>query len=339
MRTAFLFTLVLPLLLMPASAHADDNVARAKKSFAAAAKAYREARYKDAIDLFLEANRIDPHAELIYNVGQAYEKLGDVPSALRSYREYLRLAPTISDRVTIEASIKNLEARLRERGVQQVSIFSSPAGATLLLDQKIVGQTPWTGEIAPGRHLAILKSTGHADATKEFVLLPDRAMDLDIALPFAAPAPAAPKPELPPAPPPPPTATAPTASVAPTAPQPPPPPPPDTPKKPRIAPWTIAALGVGVASFGGAIAFELLRKSAENDARNDPTQVGFHDKLDTMTGRQTAARVFVGIGSVATAAGAVFLFLDLRPQSSPTPAKAGLGCFDGACGAFVSGRF
>ena len=43
------------------------------------AQAYREARYKDAIDLFLQANRLDPHPELIYNVGQAYEKLGDVP--------------------------------------------------------------------------------------------------------------------------------------------------------------------------------------------------------------------------------------------------------------------
>ncbi|MFT3771179.1 MAG: PEGA domain-containing protein [Minicystis sp.] len=324
MRTLFLLPLVLPLLLAPASARADDtNVARAKQAFAAAAKAYREARYKEAIDLFLEANRLDPHAELIYNIGQAYEKLGDVPSALRSYREFLRLAPAISDRVTIEASIKNLEARLRERGVQQVSIFSTPAGATVLLDQKVVGQTPWTGEIAPGRHVAVLRTQGFPDTAKEFVLLSDRAMDLDITLSNAGSAatPVAPK-------------------VEPKVDAPPPPPPikPDEPKKPRVAPWTIAALSVGVASFGGAIAFEMLRKSAENDARNDPTQVGFQDKLDTMAGRQTAARVFVGVGAVATAAGAVFLVLDLKSGSSAQQ-KAQLGCFQGACGAFVTGRF
>jgi len=41
---------------------------------------------------------------------QAWEKSGDVPNALRSYREYLRLLPGASDRATVEASIKNLEA-------------------------------------------------------------------------------------------------------------------------------------------------------------------------------------------------------------------------------------
>jgi hypothetical protein len=317
--------LVVPLLLHAPIARADEaSVAKAKQRFQLAAQAYREARYKDAIDLFLEANRFDPHPELIYNVGQAYEKLGDVPNALRSYREFLRLSPGASDRATIEASIKNLEARLRERGVQQVSVFSTPAGATLTLDQKVVGQTPWTGEIAPGRHIAIFKATGYPDTAKEFVLTSDRAMDLDVALSTTGAGSGAttlvPKPADA-APPPPAPAT-----------------PAEEPQKRSVSPWTIAALSVGVASLGGALGAEMARRSAESAAMGDPTQVGYRSALDSMHTRQTAARVLAGAGAAVTVAGGVLLVLDLKPRSSGA-AKAGIGCLDGACGAFATGRF
>lgn len=320
MRAVLLPFLVVPLLLMPAPARADgDTSAQAKQRFTLGAQAYREARYRDAIELFLEANRLDPHADLVFNVGQAYEKIGDVPNALRSYREYLRLLPAAPDRATVEASIKNLEARLRERGVQQVSIFSTPAGATLVLDEKPVGQTPWTGEIAPGRHLAVLKATGYPDNAKEFLLASDRAMDLDIALSTVGSGVVT----LGPRP-----AEAPVTLPA---------PPPEAPKR-HVAPWTIAALGVGVASLGGALGFELARKSAEDSARSDPTQVGFKSALDSMHSRQLGARVLVGVGAAATAVGVVLLVVDLRSKES-APQKAGLDCVGGACGAFVSGRF
>jgi hypothetical protein len=166
----------------------------------------------------------------------------------------------------------------------------------------------------------VLKATGYPDTAKEFMLTSDRAMDLDIAfsnMPMGAGA----------------TTLAPKAGGA----APPPATPTEPPKK-SVKPWTIAALGVGVASFGGAIISEVLRKSAENDAKNDPTQVGFKDKLDTMTTRQTAARALVAVGAIATAAGGVLLVFDLKPSASAPP-KAALGCVDGACGAFVSGRF
>lgn len=326
MRKAFLLAVLVPCLLVSGAAHADaGDVARAKQTFAMGAQAYREARYKDAIELFLQANKLDPHPELIYNVGQAYEKLGDVSNALRSYREFLRLAPGATDRATIEVSIKNLEGRLRERGVQQVSIFSTPAGATVMLDNKSVGATPWTGEIAPGKHVVILRATGFPDTAKEFVLLSDRAMDLDIALAAGGSSGATtfvPKPGDP-------------------TQQPPPPPPPE-PAKRRVAPWTIAALAVGVVGFGAAIGLEVARAGAESDAEADPTQVGYRAKYDSMVSRQTAARVLVGIGAAATVAGGVLLVLDLRAPSKDTaadPPKAALGCHVGTCGAFVTGRF
>ncbi len=330
MRRRSLSMLVAPLIWLSTlaafstAAYADaDDTARAKQRFAMGAQAYREARYKDAIVLFLEANRLDPHPDLVFNVGQAYEKSGDVPNALRSYREYLRLLPGASDRSTVETSIKNLEARLRERGLQQVTIFSTPSGATLIIDDKPVGQTPWTGEISPGRHVAVLRASGYPDNAKEFLLGSDRSMDLDIALSTLGvgattlvPAPVAAV-----------TPVAPVTPVSPVAPAP-----------RHVEPWTIAALGVGVAGLAGALGFEVARRSAESSARSDPTQVGYRSDYDAMVSRQTAARAFVGIGAAATALGGVLLVLDLRPRGG-APQQTGLGCTGGACGAFVQGKF
>ncbi|MEO7332232.1 MAG: PEGA domain-containing protein [Minicystis sp.] len=325
MRPALLLALLVPLTLASV-AHAGDDAAQAaqaKTRFQAGAQAYREARYKDAIDLFLQANRLDPHPELIYNVGQAYEKLGDVPNALRSYREYLRLSPGASDRATVETSIRNLEARLRERGVQQVSIFSSPAGATLTLDQKIVGQTPWTGEISPGRHVVILQSTGFPDTAKEFILGGDRAMDLDIALARMGVGATTLGND-----------TQPKVEAKPLV---------ETPKPvetgTHLKPWSFIAFGVGVAGFAGALGFELARKGAEDDARS-ATQIEYADKYSAMTSHQTAARALTAVGAVGIAAGGVLLFLDLRSAGdNTTQPKAALGCFGTTCGAFASGRF
>lgn len=333
MRTVSLLSFVAMIALAPVAARAEEDAStRAKERFAAAAQAYREARYKDAIDLFLQANKLEPHPELVFNVGQAYEKLGDVPNALRSYREYLRLSPGARDRATVEASIRNLETRLREKGVQQVSVFSTPAGAGVVLDQKSVGQTPWTGEIAPGRHVVVLRATGFPDTAKEFLLTGERAMDLDITLaagggvgattlPSSLPAPdpiASPKSE---------PAREPAHEEA------------SRPPARSVAPWTVAVLGVGVAGLGAALGFELARKSAENAASNDPTQLGYADHYDAMTGRQTAARVFLGVGAAATVAGVALLVVDLRGRSAAPARQASAGCFGAACGAFARGSF
>ncbi len=320
MRLASLSILLVPLLLVASPARADsDAVDQAKQRFAAGAQAYREARYKDAIDLFLQANGLDPHPDLVYNIGQAYEKLGDVAAALRSYREYLRLSPGATDRATVEASIKNLEARLRERGVQQVSIFSTPAGAELTVDQKAVGRTPWTGEITPGRHMAILRATGYPDMAKEFVLAGDRAMDVDVALSL--------------------TASGSAAFVAPPPAPAPAPPPVVVATGRHVGPWSFVALGAGVAGLGAALGLELARQSAQTTAESALTQIGYHDALATMTSDQTAARVLAGVGAALTVTGGVLLAVELRPGAGDPPAQAGLGCFLGACGAVASGRF
>jgi tetratricopeptide (TPR) repeat protein len=322
------------------TAEAQPANAKARTLFEKGSQAYREARYEQAIDLFRQAYELDPHPELVYNVGQAYEKLGDVSNALRSFREYLRQAPSASDKTSVEDRIKNLERRLSERGVQQVSVYSAPSGARVVLDGKQVGKTPWTGEIQPGRHTAVLKLAGYTDVTKEFLLTSTRAVDVEVtfSVPAASPAAAAPA-----------TTVGEPVKTSPVPAE----PPPETEKKRSVAPWTWAALGVGVAALGGALAFELSRKSAEDDARDAPSQIEHQEHYATMEDRQGTARLLLGVGAVATVAGGVLLYFDLKggkSEQTGSPARlpsttargslrVGVGCSAARCGALATGSF
>jgi len=304
----------------PARAQTQTATDQARKEFQRGAEAYQEARYEDAIEAFTRAYELDSKPVLLYNIAQSHERLGDVPSALRAYRDYLRSSPSEQDRKVVETRIRNLERRLQERGLQQVSIFSDPPGASVTLDGQRVGETPWTGEVKPGRHLAVLERSGYPETTKEFVLGPNRSVDLDIVL---------------------------RAAEAQKPPQ------QDGSRRDKdaqgagragatVAPWTWAALGVGAVALGGAAGFELARRSAESDAEAATTQLDHKSAFEEMERRQTTARILLGVGAAASIAGGVLLYLDLRSaDGSPSEphARLGIGCGSGSCGLTTNGRF
>ena len=301
----------------------DEAKARAKALFEKGIDAYKNARYKDAIDSFLDAHRLYPNPVLSFNTARAYQKLGDKAGALRFYREYLRQSPTATDRSEVETEINGLETALRERGVQQVTILSTPEGATVTLDDRPVGVTPWTGEIFPGKHRLKLSREGFKALEQEFDLPAHRAIDVVSEL-EKAPAGAEPKP----------APAAPEALVRPASSL-----PPDKPRK-GIGPLTWTAFGVGAAGLGGALVFELMRRSSEDAVKTEPTQVKRGEAFDQMESRQTTARVLFVVGSVATLAGGVLLYLDLsRSEQVAQPNAIGAACtFDG-CGIEYSTAF
>jgi tetratricopeptide (TPR) repeat protein len=291
---------------------------RAEKQFQRGITAYKEGRFKDAIDAFLDAHRQYPSPTLSFNAARAYEKMGDSAGALRFFREYLRQSPSASDRVTVEQEISDLEKKLEDRGVQQVTVLANVDGPTVIIDGRPVGVAPWTGEIVPGRHKVKLRFEGYSDALGEFELTPQRSLDVRLEI---QPAPKAePMPVATPAPP---------VNAL---------PPRDHAESTGVSVWTWTAFGVGAAAFGGALAFELMRGSAESDVKNEPTQLARHDAYDRMQSRQTTARVLVGVGAVATVAGSVLLYLDLQKGGS-SETRVGLGCSGAECGARVRGRF
>jgi tetratricopeptide (TPR) repeat protein len=283
----------------PSAQAADDaRRAEAKARYEDGVQAYAGGRYKDAVDLFLAADKLSPSAPLSFNIARAYEKLGDDSGALRWYRDYLRRSPNAQNAGDVTAAIARYEARLAKKGVQQVTVLSTPSGATVSVDDANLGVTPGTFDLPPGHHVLTLLLRGYNDASAEFELAPDRAQDVVLTLSRAA-------------------TPAESTGVPPIAAVPivPPPAPSEAPKSEPshgglgVWPWVVT--GAGVVALGGALTFELLRASAEKDAKNDPTQIGYKDKLDTMESRRTTARVLAGVGGALVVTGGVMLTLDL----------------------------
>ena len=293
----------------PASAPPDQEakLAQAKARYEEGVEAYAAGRFKDAVDLFLDADRMSPSAPLSFNIARAYEKLGDDSGSLRWYRDYLRRSPDAPNAKAVEELVLRYEARLAKKGVQQLTVQSTPTGATVAVDQKPVGVTPWTGDLVPGAHRVDFTMRGYSDASRDIQLAPDRAQDLSVEL-VEAPVPAES------------AAPAPTVVVvtrdSPSKPQ------SDQPKSFGVWPWV--TLGAGGAALGAGLAFELMRRSSENAAEQEETQVGYKEELDRMESRRTTARVLVGVGGALVAVGGTMLIIDLnrgkKSKSKPTTA-------------------
>jgi len=298
----------------------EQKRAEAKSKYQQGAEAYSAGRFKDAVDLFLAADQLAPSAPLSFNIARAYEKLADDAGALRWYRDYLRRNPDATNAATVRPLIAQLAESLRKKGVQQMTVLTSPAGATVTLDDRPVGVTPWTGELPPGEHHLLLSLRGYTDVEQNVSLAADQPLDTNVRLeqqqsptsvqvvaPAAAgPAPAAPVNE--------------TTSQG---------------KKLGIVPWVTLAAG-GVA-LGGALTFEILRRSAESDAKAADNQKDYYEHLQTEQSRQTTARIFLGTGGALLLTGGLMLLLD---KGSPSrPVSAGLMCLPSGCGATARGNF
>lgn len=296
----------------------EQRRTEAKAKYQSGVDAYSAGRFKDAVDLFLAADHLAPSAPLSFNIARAYEKLGDDAGALRWYRDYLRRSPAASNASTVQTLIASLSAALQKKGVQQLSILTSPAGATVTIDDQPVGVSPWTGELTPGGHHVLVSQRGYVDAQSHVLLPADQPLDQTLRLEqqtvVTAPATAAP------------SAPANGLSTRPDAPR--------TAKKLGLVPWL--SLGAGAAAMGGALTFELLRRSAESDAKKQHVQLAREDALNVEHSRQTTARIFVGVGGALLAAGGLMLLLDRGGAQATT---AGLICVPGTCGFSAQGKF
>jgi len=202
---------------------------RARAVFGQAVAAYKDGKYFDAIELFLETNRIYPDSKLCFNIARAFEGLGNNAGALRYYREYLRRTPAATDRADVEASVRQLETALSQKGVQQMSVFSTPDAAVLSIDGQAIALTPWTGEIWPGKHQLTVTRAGYVEGQQIVELSALRSIDVQIDL----------RPEPPPPPP-----------AAPVTDQ--------RPERGRgVEVLTVATLAAGAVLLGSALAVEL----------------------------------------------------------------------------------
>jgi hypothetical protein len=295
---------------------AVDAEKRAKAHYQAGVTAYEAGRFLQAIAAFVAADQAAPRPALAFNIARAYDRLDDDALALRYYREYLRRELSPVNPEGVRTRIAELESALAARGLRQVTILSEPAGAFVSIDGQPRGPTPWTGELAPGRHDVSLLKEGYAVVKRELVLDTAHATDLRIELDVPT-APAA-RPAV--------VAAAPKASSTRHA----------SPRPPAFGPWPWVALGAGGATLVAAAGFELARTAAERDARAATTQIEYVDRFRAMRSRQTAARVLVGVGSAIVVGGGVLVALDLGTREG-APVTAMAGCSGEGCNAYFRG--
>jgi tetratricopeptide (TPR) repeat protein len=284
------------------AANAETRRAQAKSKYEQGVELYRNARYADAVQLFLEADALSPSAALSFNIARAYEKLADDAATLRWYRNYLRLNPEAPNRDEVKQSEQTLSLALAKKGIQQLTVLSMPSGATVALDGQALGVTPLTLELKPGAHRALVTLRGFADAQRDFTLTAPSPLDLMIELQPASAA----NLQLT-------TNQAANAGNGAASRE-------QTPdsrdRRFGIAPWI--TLGAGAIALGGSAYFELRRRSAEDAVRDDKTQLATKEDVDAMNSRQTTSRVLLGVGGVLVATGATLLVLNTRltPEST-----------------------
>jgi len=296
-----------------AEAAAEAPRALANAKFEEGVKAFGEHRYTDAVAAFLQADAIEPSAALSFNVARAFEHLDNPSSALRWYRDYLRREPAAGNAVEVQARVTALSATLAERGVQQLTVISTPAGASVLIDKQAAGAAPITTELKPGAHHVRLELAGHRARDIDLVLDVRTPQDLVLeleALPVQTPK----------------SAGVPARS--------------DTPAHDEHlerpfgpAPWVV--LGAGGVSLLGAFGFELGRRSAESAAERG-TQLDYPAHFDAMQSRQTTARVLAGVGGALLVTGGVLFVLNTprKPAAALAMRCGAPGCWLGASGSF-----
>lgn len=105
--------------------------ARAAEHFQEAEQAFEKGHYRDAIREFEAAYRLAPHPDLLFDLGQCHERLGDLVEAIERYRAYLEAVPDAEDADLVSVSISDLEDRLPARGLGLASSAAAPSDAPL----------------------------------------------------------------------------------------------------------------------------------------------------------------------------------------------------------------
>ena len=96
-------------------AQAQGDVARAKSHYKAGAGHYQKGKYAEAIREFEESYRLSRRPDILYNLAQCHDKLGDVEKTVEYLQRYLRDQPKASDREQVGAWLANREKALAEQ--------------------------------------------------------------------------------------------------------------------------------------------------------------------------------------------------------------------------------
>lgn len=200
---AVLVSLALSLALLHGASRAfaqADPKAAAREHFKKGVAAFEDKRFGEASEEFDAAYKLSPAFVVLYNIGQVNVALGRSVEAVEAFDQYLKQgASTVSAsrKQEVQAEIEKQMAR-----IGTVTIETSPAGAEIRLDGKLIGKSPLARplRVNVGRHTVEAILAGHTTQFRDVDVAGRAALAIALTLDaVVAPTPP-PEPAPPPAP-------------------------------------------------------------------------------------------------------------------------------------------
>jgi tetratricopeptide (TPR) repeat protein len=105
----------LALLCRPVLAETPDTTKQAQTLFQRAELNFSRGEFGEALRLYLEAHRVKPLPELLFNVGQCHRRLGDCEKAVFYFEQFLLQKPRAQRRSQVQALVDECRATLQRQ--------------------------------------------------------------------------------------------------------------------------------------------------------------------------------------------------------------------------------
>lgn len=137
-----------------------DDAAEARLHFELGTARYQAHEFEEALSHFLQAHRLAPTTNTIFNVAQTYAVLHRDAEAYRFFSDFVaRSDGQPAARALAERTLAELAPRLA-----RIEVRTTPPGATLFLDRPELGDfgvSPRVLAVTPGPHEVIVRRAGY----------------------------------------------------------------------------------------------------------------------------------------------------------------------------------
>jgi len=130
-----------------------DKKTEALQLFEQSADLYRQGKFGEAADLLEKAYAMHPEPVLLYNLGRAYDGMGENEKAVTAYKHYLEQVPDAKDKGALSRRIETLEKQIerdkqlaedeKRRQQQAEQDKGKPVGPTTTGGTSGAGIWPW----------------------------------------------------------------------------------------------------------------------------------------------------------------------------------------------------
>ncbi len=173
----------------PEQAEVDpEKVEEATRLYKIGLLQFEGKEFSGAAQTFLRALALDPNATLAYNVARAYENNGELEHALTYYERALELSPekALEKRcrdalIRLERSRQKMREKLAKEAEQRIGVLKVKvqSDTEILVDGALVGSSPLSVELTPGRYQVELRKPGYLKVAREVLLTGGDSLVLD----------------------------------------------------------------------------------------------------------------------------------------------------------------